>query len=120
MKTNIIKFSAAVLMLLLTTTITKAQTDKFAEIKIKTSAICGMCKETIENNLAFEKGIKKSVLDVDSKIVTVTYNPEKITPEKIRLAISKVGYDEDDIPANAKAYKKLDGCCKKGAVCNDK
>ncbi|MCE3279009.1 MAG: Heavy metal transport/detoxification protein [Bacteroidetes bacterium] len=97
-----------------------AQTDKTAELKIKTSAVCDMCKETLEKNLAFEKGIKKSELDVDSKILTVTYNPQKITPEKIRLAVSKTGYDADDVPANKKAYDKLDGCCKKGAVCNDK
>lgn len=91
-----------------------------AELKVKTSAVCDMCKETIEKNLAFEKGIKKSVLDVDSKVVTVTYNPQKISPEKIRLAISKIGYDADEIPANKKAHDKLDDCCKKGAVCNDK
>jgi mercuric ion binding protein len=91
-----------------------------AEVKIKTSATCDMCKETIEKNLAFEKGIKKSVVDVDSKVVTVTYNPEKTSPEKIRMAISKIGYDADDVPADAKAYKKLDECCKKGKVCTDK
>jgi len=90
-----------------------------AEIKIKTSATCDMCKETIEKNLAFEKGIKKSVLDVDTKVLTVTYNPEKITPEKIRIAISKIGYDADEVPADPKAYKKLDDCCKKGKVCTD-
>jgi mercuric ion binding protein len=91
-----------------------------AEVKIKTSAVCDMCKETIEKNLAFEKGIKKSVLDVDSKIVTVTYNPQKTNVEKIRLAIAKIGYDADDVPASKKAYDKLDACCKKGAVCDDK
>lgn len=91
-----------------------------AEVKIKTSATCDMCKETIEKNLAFEKGIKKSVLDVESKIVTVTYNPEKTSPEKIRLAISKIGYDADNIPADPKGFKKLDECCKKGKVCKDK
>jgi copper chaperone CopZ len=91
-----------------------------AEIKIKTSATCDMCKETIEKNLAFEKGIKKSVLDVDTKIVTVTYNAEKTSPEKIRQAISKIGYDADEVPADPKAYKKLDDCCKKGKVCTDK
>lgn len=90
-----------------------------AEIKIKTSATCDMCKETIEKNLAFEKGIKRSVLDVSTKVVTVTYNPQKTTPEKIRVAISKIGYDADDVPADAKAYKKLDDCCKKGKVCTD-
>ena len=106
--------------MVMTTVTIKAQTEKMAEIKIKTSAICNMCKETIEKALAFEKGVKRSDLDVASKVVTVTYNPEKTTPEKIRLAISKAGYDADDVLADAKAYKKLDSCCKKGKVCTDK
>ena len=38
--------------------------DKEKEVKIKTSAICGMCKARIERNLAFEKGVKESTLDV--------------------------------------------------------
>jgi periplasmic mercuric ion binding protein len=108
----------ALVMLISKNTI--AQEATTAEIKIKTSATCDMCKETIEKNLAFEKGIKKSVLDVDSKILTVTYNPNKITPEQIRKAVAKTGYDADDVPADPKAYKKLDECCKKGKVCNDK
>lgn len=113
--------SSVIIMLafILTATNASAQESKTAELKVKTSATCDMCKETIEKNLAFEKGIKKSVLDVDSKILTVTYNPEKITPEKIRIAVSKAGYDADDVPADKKAYKKLDDCCKKGKVCTD-
>lgn len=98
----------------------KAQDATTAELKVKTSAVCGMCKETIEKYMAFEKGVKKSNLDVESKILTVTYNPEKITPEKIRKAISKSGYDADDVPADPKAYKKLNGCCKKGKMCEEK
>ncbi len=98
----------------------KAQDATTAELKIKTSAVCDMCKERIEKYVAFEKGVKKSNLDVESKILTVTYNPQKTTPEKIRLAVSKSGYDADDVPADKKAYKKLDACCKKGAVCTDK
>lgn len=120
MKTKTLKSISIVVMLVLFSTIAFAQKVELAEIKIKTSAICGMCKDNIENALAFEKGVKKSVLDVDTKIVTVTYNPEKTSPEKIRLAIANAGYDADDVIANAKAYKKLDACCKKGAVCNDK
>lgn len=113
--------SSVIIMLafILTASNASAQESKTAELKVKTSATCDMCKETIEKNLAFEKGIKKSVLDVDSKILTVTYNPEKITPEKIRIAVSKSGYDADDVPADKKAYKKLDDCCKKGKVCTD-
>jgi copper chaperone CopZ len=98
---------------------TNAQDATTAELNVKTSATCDMCKETIEKNLAFEKGIKKSVLDVETKVLTVTYNPKKITPEQIRKAVSKIGYDADDVPADPKSYKKLDECCKKGKVCTD-
>lgn len=109
---------SGVFMLVISINTTKAQ--DVAELKIKTSAMCDMCKETMEKHMAFEKGVKKSSLDVDSKILTVTYNPAKITPEQIRKAVAKSGYDADDVPADPKAYKKLDACCKKGAVCNDK
>jgi hypothetical protein len=43
----------------------------------------------------------------------VTYNKGKTSPEKIRKAISKVGYDADNVTADPKAYSKLDACCKK-------
>jgi hypothetical protein len=43
----------------------------------------------------------------------VTYKKSKTSPEKIRKAISKVGYDADDVTADPKAYSKLDACCKK-------
>lgn len=107
-------------VIMLTLTMNKANAQDVAEIKIKTSAVCDMCKETIEKYMAFEKGVKKSNLDVGSKILTVTYNPSKTTPDQLRKAVSKSGYDADEVPADAKAYKKLDACCKKGAVCNDK
>jgi mercuric ion binding protein len=87
--------------------------DKFKEISIQTSAQCEMCKTKIEETLAFEKGVKSSELDLRSKIVKVVFNPGKTNPSKIRNAISKSGYDADDIKADPEAYKKLPACCKK-------
>ncbi|MEI6823928.1 MAG: heavy-metal-associated domain-containing protein [Bacteroidota bacterium] len=87
--------------------------DKYSEIKIKTSAQCDMCKETIEKALAFEKGVKSSDLNVDTKVCTVKYDATKTTTDKIKIAISKVGYDADDVKADPKAYNKLSPCCKK-------
>ena len=87
--------------------------DKYSEIKVKTSAQCGMCKETIEKALAFEKGVKSSDLNVDTKVATVKYDPAKTSPDKIKLAISKAGYDADEVKADIKAYNKLSPCCKK-------
>ncbi len=113
MKTKIKKSMFIVSVMTLFTTALKAQEPTVAELKVKTSAVCETCKETIEKALAFEKGVKKSNLNIDSKIVTVTYNPQKTTPEKIRLAISNAGYDADEVKANPKAFKKLPNCCKK-------
>jgi copper chaperone CopZ len=90
-----------------------AADGKFDTIMIKTSSQCDECKETIEEALAFEKGVKTSDLDVETRILTVTYKKSKTSPEKIRKAISKVGYDADDVAADPKAYSKLDACCKK-------
>jgi mercuric ion binding protein len=90
-----------------------SQDKKSAELKVKTSAVCSQCKDRIENGMAYEKGIKDIVLDVNTKIATITYNPAKITPADIRTAISKLGYDADSIPADKMAYSKLPSCCKK-------
>lgn len=83
-------------------------------VKIKTSAICEMCKERIEKNLALTRGIEKSDVNLaDKSIVTVTYNPDKIDLVGIKNAIAEVGYDADDVPAIKKNYDKLPSCCKK-------
>ena len=83
-------------------------------MKIKSSVVCNMCKDRVETGLAFTKGVKNVTVDLDTKIINVTYKPKKTTPEKIRLAVSKLGYDADEVPANQKAYDKLPSCCKKG------
>ncbi|MCE7066308.1 heavy-metal-associated domain-containing protein [Dyadobacter sp. CY326] len=94
--------------------IAQAEGDK--EIKIKTSAICEMCKARIERNLGLSKGVKESNLDLKDKVVTVKYNPNKTTPEAIKATIMNSGYDADDQPANQKAHDKLPSCCRKTAA----
>jgi len=119
MKTKAIILFNILAMFILFTTPAIAQ-DKTETIYVKTSATCDMCKETIEKYVAFEKGVKKISVDVSTKIATIVYNPQKTTPEKVRRAIAKSGYDADDVKADPKAYNKLDECCKKGKVCTDK
>lgn len=81
-------------------------------LEVKTTAVCKTCKKTIEHNLGFEKGVKSSNLDVESGIVTVVYNGKKTNPEKIRIAITKIGYGADSLMADPKAFNKLPDCCK--------
>ncbi|MCF0073590.1 cation transporter [Dyadobacter sp. CY261] len=111
MKTTILSF---VTVLLLGLNIALADGSK--EVKIKTSAICEMCKARIERNLGLSKGVKESNLDLSNKVVTVKYNPEKTTPEAIKATIINIGYDADELPASQKAHDKLPSCCRKTAA----
>lgn len=112
-KTLITTWFLMIGIILLSSKIGYGMADKNAEIKIKTSVVCSMCKEKIEQGLAFEKGIKDVSVDLETKICTVKYNSAKTTPGEIREAISKLGYDADDVAADEKAYEKLPACCKK-------
>lgn len=91
------------------------KTDKsLVEVEFQTSAQCGDCKERIEKNMSFEKGVKYVNLDLETKKVTIKYRADKTTEEKLKTAISKIGYDADDVEADPKAYAKLPACCQKG------
>ena len=110
-----IKTLALAIMVLLINQSTFAQeTKKVDEIKILTSAVCGMCKDRIEQNIAFEKGVIDVVLDLDTKIATIKYKTNKTNPDNLRLALSKLGYDADSVAADKVAYEELPPCCKKG------
>lgn len=90
--------------------------DGDKEIKIKTSAICEMCKARIERNLGLSKGVKESNLNLKDKVLTVKYNPGKTSPEAIKATIIGTGYDADEQVANQKAHDKLPSCCRKTAT----
>ena len=92
------------------------------EIQILTSAICGDCKERIEHHMKFEKGVREAKLDLETKMLTVSFIEDKISEDDIRQAVSKIGYRADNVPADQKAVTKLPGCCqpkpKVGGCCS--
>jgi copper chaperone CopZ len=83
-------------------------------VQISTNAECGMCKERIEGELNYVKGIVFAELDVSSKILTVKYKSNKIQLEDIRKKVTQMGYDADAQNADAKAQSNLPDCCKPG------
>ena len=86
---------------------------EYDTIYIKTSAICDQCKERLEHNISFEKGVKFVELNDSTKVLTIVYKNGKNDMEKLKTAITKVGYDADDLVADPKAYDRLPPCCKK-------
>ena len=77
----------------------------------KVSGECGMCKKKIETSLRV-KGVSKVNWDLDTKMITVTFNTDKITIDEIHERIAAVGYDTEKVKAKDEAYAKLDACCK--------
>ena len=104
------KIISLIAIMLLSFTGLKAQ---IKDAQIKTSGQCEHCKETLEKNLRFEKGVKKVSFDVKSHIVNVKFDEAKTTIRNIQVAITKLGYDADSLLADPKAYEKLNACCKK-------
>jgi mercuric ion binding protein len=87
------------------------------EVTFKSSINCNMCKEKIEGDLPLTKGVKKVTVNVEEKTITVVYNDGKTDEAKIKKAISKIGYDADDVVANQKSHDRLPKCCQKSQTC---
>lgn len=92
-----------------------AEAKDMKKAKIKTSAVCGMCKNTIETALSKVEGVQSSNLNVKTKIVKVVYDAEVVSEAKIKEAISNAGYNADDVARKPEAYDKLHECCKDGS-----
>ena len=87
------------------------KSSKLDTLVVRTSAVCEMCEQTIEGNLIYERGVKSVNLDLTTSEVKVGFDPRKTSPEKIRTALTKLGYYADDLPGDEKAFRDLPACC---------
>lgn len=53
---------------------------------------CESCENKIKNNLRFEKGVKSIETSVEEQTVTVRYDADKTTVEKLLKGFAKFGY----------------------------
>lgn len=84
-------------------------------LKVKTSAVCKMCKKRIEKDMSLTKGVSKAELDLETKVLTLVYNEKQTNPKKLKEAVSKIGYDAGEVVADQKAHNRLPDCCQKTA-----
>lgn len=111
-KLNKMKNTIVIMVLMFIGTMAYGQSKD--TVRIKTSSICEMCKRAIEGDLAFEKGVTYSNLDLETDVVTVVYKPKQTNPDIIRTRLTKIGYDADSLKAIPAAVEKLPECCKPG------
>ena len=85
---------------------------------IKTTLNCDHCKECETCGLKFKtellkiKGIKMYELDDKKMTFTIYYNAKKTNLQTIKVGISKLGYDADEVKATPEGVASLDACCK--------
>lgn len=76
----------------------------------KVFGVCEQCKHRIEGALKV-KGIKTADWNVDTKLLTVSYDPAKITLDKIHGKLTAVGHDTYLKKAKDADYYALPKCC---------
>lgn len=52
---------------------------------------CQGCITKIEKNIAFERGVKDLICNLDDKTVTVVFDPGKTSVEQLQAAFEKIG-----------------------------
>lgn len=87
-----------------------AQKSKAEKVTFKVYGNCPQCKDRMEMSCDV-KGIKMAEWNVDSKVMTVVYNPAKITLERVHELIAESGHDTDLKKAPDSVYVKLPDCC---------
>lgn len=101
-------------------TLVAQKTNKIEKAVIQISINCDHCKMCETCGKMFEselynriKGLKRFDLNENDKTLIVYYNTKRTNLGDIKTAISKLGYDADEVKAVPEAYQKLDGCCRK-------
>ena len=54
---------------------------------------CAHCKSTVEGALLPLEGVNAATVELDSKTVSVDYEPAVVSPDELTKAIEGVGYD---------------------------
>lgn len=88
-----------------------AQKAETQTITIQTNGTCEHCKKVMMENVPQWKGVENCSYDLKTAKLTITYQPQKTSPETLRTAISQLGYDADNVKADAEARAKLPSCC---------
>lgn len=99
---RIILLTIAALMTLSAVAGTPEKTKKTKEVKEVTFNVhlhCANCVKKVQENIAFEKGVKGLDVCQGHQTVTVKYDPAKTSEEKLKAAIEKLGYEVSGVVA---------------------
>ena len=103
MKTRKFLMVLATMLLGVTTVLAKdVRTAVFKVVQMK----CENCVKKINNNIRFEKGLKNFRTDLTTKTVTITYDADKTSVDRLREGFKKFNYEAEFIKETKEDDKK--------------
>ena len=84
---------------------------QISSVEILVGGKCGMCKSRIEK-IAKVEGVSKADWSLESKKLSLNYNPKLVDLDDLQKKIAAAGHDTENYKADDKVYKSLPACCK--------
>ena len=72
---------------------------------------CEQCERRIEKASISIKGVKSADWDIPSNLISLIYDPNKVTLKTIHSKIAEKGHDTSETQAKEEEYEKLPQCC---------
>lgn len=69
-----------------------AKAPETAAFTLSPKMTCSNCENKIKSNLRFEKGVKDIKTSIPDQTVSISFDPEKTSAEKLIAAFKKIGY----------------------------
>ncbi len=113
---NTKKFLSLMLILILGITPALAKDIRTAVFKVE-QMHCQNCVNKVQNNMKFEKGMKKIDTDLEEKTVTITYDADKTNIENIKEGFKKINYEAVFVEEKAAKEKAAKEKRKNKSIC---
>lgn len=72
---------------------------------------CELCKARIEKAVK-EEGASNANWNMETKLLTVTFDPAKTNVNTLSKKLASVGHDTEKYKADSNTYNSLDSCCR--------
>lgn len=88
--------------------LTLALLTAFAEVTFQTDLHCKTCVNKVEENIAFERGVKDLKVSLQENTIYIKYDTRKTDVEKLTKSINKLGYEVKIIENKSDKADKTD------------
>lgn len=79
---------------------------KDSKVDLTTNITCGACVNSIKSAFKGVEGVKDISANVETKVVTVSFDDEKISSDKVKSTITDLGYTATENGKSCDASKK--------------